>query len=126
MSKKSYRVLNRYPACIFNPNFCGILLWEMSPGHLIKNFEINKFHNLICGIILHGSYVFTQIKNDDIHSHLKIFICGKRLKNKIATSTGATILRKYVRYQSTNKIIPSIHQIQEDIYSTLWVSDKLF
>ena len=94
---KSYGVFNRHPAGILNPAFCGILLWEMSLGHLLNDFEINKFHNLRSGIILHGprTYVFEEITNDDIHSHLKILICGKILKNKIAMSTGATFLRKY-------------------------------
>ena len=127
-SMKSYGVFNNYPPGIWNPAFCGMMLWEISLGHLLNDFEINKFHNLRSGIILHGTraYVFTQITNDDIHSHLKILIRGKILKNNTPTSKGATILRKYVRYQSREKIIPSIHQIQEDIYSTLGLSDELY
>ncbi len=80
-SMKSYGVFNNYPPGIWNPAFCGMMLWEISPGHLLNDFEINKFHNLRSGIILHGTraYVFTQITNDDIHSHLKILIRGKML-----------------------------------------------
>ena len=93
--------------------FCGMLLWEISPGHMLNDFEINKFHNIRSGIILHGSraYVFTQITNDDIHSHLKILMRGKSLKHNIPTSKGATMLRKYVRFKSTERILPSIHQL---------------
>ena len=99
-----------------------------SPGHLLNDFEINKFHNIQSGIILHGSraYAFTQITNDDIHSHLKILIRGKSLRDDIPTSKGVTILQKYVRFKSTEKIVPSIHQIQENIYSTLDLSDQLY
>ena len=80
-SMKSYGVFNNYLPGILNPAFCGMMLWEMSPGHLLNDFKINKFHNLRSGIILHGTraYVFTQITNDDIHSHLKILIRGKML-----------------------------------------------
>ena len=105
-----------------------MLLWEISPGHMLNDFEINKFHNIRSGIILHGScaYVFTQITNDNIHSYLKILIRGKGLKNNIPMSKGATILQKYVRFKSTESILPSIHQIQEDIYSTLGLLDQLY
>ena len=51
---------------------------------------------------------------------------GKSLKHNIPTSKGATMLRKYVRFKSTERILPSIHQIQEDIYNTLGLSDQLY
>ena len=51
---------------------------------------------------------------------------GKSLKHNIPTSKGATILRKYVRFKSTERILSSIHQIQEDIYNTLGLSDQLY
>ena len=105
---RAYGIFNQYPTGILNPAFCGMILWELTPHHLLNEFRINQYHQIRSGVILQNStaYVFTPICNDDIHSHLKILIRNKSLKNNIPPSTAATMLRKYVRYNSESEIIP--------------------
>ena len=33
-----------YPNGIFNPAFCGILLWELVQGHILNKYKICQFH----------------------------------------------------------------------------------
>ena len=71
-----------YPDRIFNPAFCGMLLWELVPGHILNEYKICKFHQIRSGVIMYGcqAYVFTPITNNDIQSHLKILLRKKNLQ----------------------------------------------
>ena len=76
----AYGIFNHYPPGIVNPAFSGMILWELNPNHLLNEFEVNKFHAIKNGIIIHHTkiYIFTQIQNDDIQSHLTILLRGKK------------------------------------------------
>ena len=84
-SIKSFGKFQAYPAGIFNPAFCGMMLWEIAPNHILNDYKICQFHQIKSGIILYGhnAYIFTPITNNDIQSYLKILICGKSLKHNL-------------------------------------------
>ena len=82
-SLKMVGVFNKYHVGVFNPAFTGMYLWELSCSHELNDYQICPHHSIKSGIILYGAeaYVFTQITNNDITSHLKILIRGKRFTN---------------------------------------------
>ena len=123
---RAYGIFNEYPPGILNTAFCGMILWELNPHHMLNKFRLNQYHCIRSGVIVQNStaYVFTPICNDDIHSHLKILIRNKVLKNNTPPSKAATMLRKYVRYNSQNTIIPSINEIQNSLFSMLGLSEN--
>ena len=71
---KFFGVFHNYPNGIVNPAFTGMMLWEVSCNHDLNDYQICEYHNIKSGIILYGTeaYVFTQITNNDIMSHIKI------------------------------------------------------
>ena len=91
-----------YPEGIFNPAFCGMMLWELVNGHILNDYEICCYHQIWCGIIKYGckAYIFTPITNNDINSHLKILLRQKKLKDNIPTSRASRKLVIYCREQS--------------------------
>ena len=76
-------IFNKYPVGVFNPAFTGMYLWELSSSHELNDYQICRYHSIKSGIILYGSeaYVFTQITNNDIISHLKILIRWQKYRN---------------------------------------------
>ena len=128
LENRAYGIFNHYPPGIVNPAFSGMLLWELNPNHLLNEFEVNKFHAIKNGIIIHHTkiYVFTQIRNDDIQSHLKILLRGKKMKNNMSGNMAATTLRKYVRHHCKTTIIPSITSIQRALFNLLGITENSF
>ena len=117
-----------YPVGVFNPAFCGMLLWEIAPNHILNDYKICPFHQIKSGIILYGNiaYVFTPITNNDINSFLKILLRGKNLKPNYPPSKAVKQLVHYVWEKATNHIIPSISIIQQNLHYMLGISEKTF
>ena len=111
-----------------NPAFSGMLLCELNQEHLVNEFPVNKYYELKNGIIVHHgkAYVFTSIRNDDIQSHLKILLRRKRMKHNITPASAATMLRKFVRHQSQETIIPSIRLIQDSLFNILGLTENSY
>ena len=128
LQSRAYGNFNQYPPGILNPAFSGMLLCELKEDNLIDEFQVNKFHQIKNGIILHytKAYVFTSIRNDDIQSHLKILLRRKEMKDNITPARGATILRKYVRHHSQKSIIPCIKSIQASLHDILGITESSF
>ena len=63
-----------------------------------------------------NAYVFTPITNNDIQSYLKILLQKVIVKNNIPTSKASKKLVYYSREKGKNHIIPSIPDIQRDLY----------
>ena len=80
---RTFGKFQSYPDGIFNPAFCGMLLWELVQGHISNEYKIIQFHQIRSGIIMYGceAYVSTPISNNDIHSHLKILPRKKTFKH---------------------------------------------
>ena len=76
---QTFRIYHKYPNGILNPAFTGIFLWQVSPNYDLNDYQLCEYHNKKSGIILHGreAYIFTQISNNDIQSHVKILFLGK-------------------------------------------------
>ena len=125
---KCFGKFQSYPDGIFNPAFCGMLLWELTPNHILNEYKICQFHKIRSGIILYGcnAYIFTPITNNDIQSHLKILIRNKILKDNIPPSKASKKLVHYVRDKAKKHIIPCIPSIQNQINDLLGINDSLF
>ena len=125
---KMFGVFHNYPCGIVNPAFTGMLLWDISPNHELNDYQICEFHNIKSGIILYGSeaYVFTQITNNDITSHVKILFRGATLGHNLNPSKAAKMIVKYVRYNASRLIIPSIPTIQHDLHQTMGITEVSF
>ena len=121
LQSRAYGNFNQYPLGILNPAFSGMLLCELKKDHLIDEFQVNKFHQIKNGIILHhtNAYIFTSIRNGDIHSHLKILLRRRQMKENISLARGATILRKYVRYHSQKKLF-LVSSLFKLVFMTFW------
>ena len=117
-----------YPDGILNPSFCGMTLWELSPDHIFNDYKVCGFHQIKSGIILYGNmaYVFTPIENNDIKSHLKILLRNKRLKYDMSHARASKLLVDYIRREATRKIIPSISNIQSDLYDIFGINDRMY
>ena len=78
-------IFQKYPVSIYNPAFTGMYLWELTSSHELNDYKICQYHSIKSGIILYGkeAYVFTQITNNDINTHIKILLKGKQFRNSI-------------------------------------------
>ena len=103
-------VFHNYPCGIVNPAFTGMLLWPISNNHELNDYQICEYHNIKSGVLLYGTevYVFTQITNNDILSHVKILFRGCNLLHNLTPAAVAKMIVKYVRYNAGRLIIPSI------------------
>ena len=121
-------VFNKYPVGVFNPAFTGMYLWELSCSHELNDYQICPHHSIKSGIILYGTeaYVFTQITNNDITSHLKILIRGKRFTNDMTLAQAMKLLLTYVRVNCSRTIIPSIKEIQANLHTLLGLSEESY
>ena len=117
-----------YPIGVFNPAFCGMMLWEIAPDHLLNDYKICQYHEIKSGIILYGNnaYVFTPITNNDIQSYLKILLRGKKLKDQLTPSKAVKQLVFYVRDKAMNHIIPCIRMIQQHLSHMLGISERTY
>ena len=124
---KTFGNFQSYSNGIFNPSFCGMMLWKISQGHILDEYKISQFQNIKCGIIIDQNlaYIFTPIENNDIKSHLKILLRNKTLKNGIGHAKASTMLVKYVQGQSSKPIIPCIKQIQIEINDMWGIKEEL-
>ena len=88
---RGYGKFQTYPEGIFNPAFCGMMLWEIAPDHILNDYKISQFHQIKSGVIMYGhnAYVFTPILNNDIQSYLKILLREKPLKHNLPASKAA-------------------------------------
>ena len=77
---------------------------------------------------MHGNmaYVFTPIENNDIKSHLKIIFWNKRLKYDMSHARASKLLVDYIRKGARRKIIPSISNIQSDLYDIIGINDQMY
>ena len=105
-----------------------MLLWEVSKNHDLNDYQLCEYHNIKSGIILHGreAYIFTQITNNDIQSNVKILFRGQILPKNISPGGAAKMIVKYVRYNVSRMIIPSMPSIQHDMYQTIGITDVNF
>ena len=128
LKNHAYCHFNKYPVGIVNPAFSGMLLCELSQDHLLNDFPINKYHEIRNGIIIQNTkaYVFTSIRNDNIHSYLKILLRKKEMKCSITPTIAATMLTKYVQQQSQETIIPCIKTIQDNLCNILGLTESSF
>ena len=104
-----------YPDWIFNPEFCGVLLWELVQGHILNEYKICQFHQIRSGIIMYGceAYVFTPISNNDLHSNLKILLRKKPFKHNLTPIKACRQVLLYCREQCKKNIIPCVPTIQK-------------
>ena len=125
---RSFGKFQTYPVGVYNPAFCGMLLWEIAPGHIMNDYKICQFHMIKCGIIFqdHNAYIFTPITNNDIQSFLKILLRGKILKDNISTSKGVKNLVCYIREKAKKHIIPCIPTIQTHLNHMMGITDHTF
>ena len=125
---QSFGKFQTYPAGVFNPAFCGMMLWELSPNHILNDYKICQFHQIKCGIIMYGcnAYIFTPITNNDIQSFLKILLRDKKLKDSIPANRASKQLVYYVRERGRNHIIPSIPEIQQHLQHILGINDQTY
>ena len=121
-------IFNKLPIEVFNPAFTGMYLWELSSTHELNDYHVCKYHAIRSGVILYGSeaYVFTQITNNDITSHLKIFLRRRNFRNEMKLNQAMKLVLNYVRSNSKRTIIPSIHGIQKDLYSLIGITEDDF
>ena len=98
---RTFGKFQSYPDGIFNPAFCGMLLWELGQGHILNQYKIYQFHQIRSGIIMYGceAYVFTPISNNDIHSHLKILLRKKTFEHNLTPIKASRQLLLYCREQ---------------------------
>ena len=127
-SIKSSGKFQTYPAGIFNPAFCSMMLWEIAPNHILNDYKICQFHQIKSGIILYGhnAYIFTPITNNDIQSYLKILLRGKILKHNLPACKAAKKLVYYVRDKATNHIIPCTRTIQTHLNHMLGITEQTY
>ena len=113
---------------MFNPAFTGMYLWELTSSHELKDYQICCYHSIKSGLILYSTeaYVFTQITNNDITSHLKILVRGKSYKNDMTLSQAMKLLLNYIRTNSGRTIIPSIQDIQKHLHSLIGISENAY
>ena len=118
----------KYPDGVFNPAFCGMMLWELAPNHILNDYKISQFHQIKSGVIMYGhnAYVFTPITNNDIQSFLKILLRKKMFKHNLPPIKASKLLVKYVREKGTNHIIPSIPSIQQKIKNLLGITEQMY
>ena len=111
-----------------NPAFCGMFLWELKQNHHLNDYQICKYHNIKSGLILYGTevYIFTQITNNDILSYVRVLFRDKNLPNSLTKSFVSKMILKYIRYNATRTIIPSIPTIQKDLFHSIGVRDSTF
>ena len=117
-------VFQKYPVGICNPSFTGMYLWELTSTHDLNDYKFCQYHSIKSGVILYGSeaYVFTQITNNDIISHIKILLRGQTFRNLIKLSNAAKLVLNFVRVQSVRTIIPSIEEIQKSLLRMIGIS----
>ena len=120
-----FSIFHNYPCGIVNPAFAGMLLWEILYNHDLNDYEICEYHNIKSGIIQYGTvaYVFTQISNNDILSHVKILFREANLPHNLTPAGATKMMVKYVRYNASRLIIPSIPAIQHDLHQSMHVGD---
>ena len=113
---------------IFNPAFCGMILWELTPNHILNDYKISPFHQIKSGVKMYGhyAYVFTPLTNNDIQSYLKILLWNKKFKQNLPPIKASKRLVQYVREKGSNHIIPSIPTIQQHLDTILGITEKLF
>ena len=89
---------------------------------------MGKYHSIKSGIFLYGteSYAFTQITNNDINSHIKILLRGKQFRNAITLSNAMKLLLNYIRVHAHQTIIPSMEDIQRNIFSLIGISEDSY
>ena len=99
-SLQTVGIFNKYPVGVFNPAFTGMYLWELSSSHELNDYQICQYHSIKSGVILYGveAYVFTQIMNNNITSHLKILTRGKQFRNAMTLAQAMKLLVNYVRH----------------------------
>ncbi len=119
---------NKYPEGIFNPAFCGMILWEISTDHIFNEYQTCQYHDIRSGLILQGAqaYIFTPICNDDITSYIKILLQNCKFKEDMSPNKAASSLVKYVRNESSRTIIPSIPTIQKNLQDIIGISDQSY
>ena len=124
----SYGKFQTYPVGVFNPAFCGMMLWEIAADHILNDYKISQFHQIKSGVILYGrtAYVFTPITNNDIQSYLKILLRGKILMDNISTSKATKKLVYYVRDKAKKHIIPCIPTIQKHLNDLLGITEHTY
>ena len=68
---RSFGKFHTYPVGVFNPAFCGMILWEIAQDHILNDYKICQFHQIKSGLILHShnAYVFTPIQTT-ISNHI--------------------------------------------------------
>ena len=125
---ETFGVFHNYPNGIVNPAFTGMMLWEICHNHDLNDYQICEYHNIKSGLILYGTeaYVFTQITNNDILSHVKILFRHSNLLHNLKPAGAAKMIVKYVRYNASRLIIPSIPAIQLDLYHTMGLTEGCF
>ena len=125
---KKIGVFHNYPCGIVNPAFTWMLLREILYNHDLNDYQSCEYHNIKSGVILYGTkaYVFTQITNNDIMSHVKILFRGSNLLHNLTSTSAAKMIVKYVRYNADRLIIPSIPAIQIDLYQNMGISQASF
>ena len=125
-SLQTVGIFNKYPVGVFNPAFTGMYIWELSSSHELNDYQICRYHSIKSGVILYGAeaYVFTQIMNNNITSHLKILRRGKQFRNAMTLAQTMKLLLNYVRKNSYWRIIPSIKKIQMNIHSLRGISEE--
>ena len=103
----------------------NVFLWELDSNHQLNDYKISRYHLIKSGIILYGTeaYVFTQITNNDINSHIKILLRGKEFRNGITLPTAMKLLLNFVRVNAHRTIIPSIEEIQRNLFSLIGISE---
>ena len=127
-SLQTVGIFNKYPVGVFNPAFTGMCLWELSSSHELNDYQKCWYHSIKSGIIFYGTeaYVFTQITNNSITSHLKILIRGKQFRNVMILAQAMKLLLNYVRTKSSQRIIPSMKEIQMNLHSLLGISEETY
>ncbi len=119
---------NKYPGGIFNPAFCGMILWEISTDHIFNEYQICQHHDIRSGLILQGAqaYIFTPICNNDITSYIKILLRNRKFKDDMSQNKAASSLVKYVRNELSRTIISSIPTIQKNLQDIIGISDQSY
>ena len=109
---------------ICNPAFTDMYSWELTSSHELNDYKIFQYLLIKSGKILYGKkgYVFTQITNNDINSHIKILLRGEQFSNSIGLPNAMKLLLNYIRVHSIRSIILSIEDIQKSLLSLIVIS----
>ena len=98
----------------------------------MNDYKISQYHSIKSGIILYGAeaYVFTQISNNDINSHITVLLRGKEFRNAITLPNAMKLLLNYVRINDYCIIIPSIQRKNRpgnrNLSNSVYIFNKLY